>query len=90
MAKSSNRAVAKDRPQTDPAPPAKLVKSASKRSTPLPRRASSDWPADMSTEISWHDIATLAYQIYADGAPGGELDHWLAAENELKSRRVDG
>jgi len=40
----------------------------------------------MIDDVSWQEIACLAYEIYIDGTPGSELDHWLAAENELKSR----
>ena len=35
---------------------------------------------------SHEDIAVLAYQLYAQGAPGDADGHWLAAERDLKSQ----
>ncbi len=30
-------------------------------------------------------IARKAFELYAGGRPGGEVDHWLAAESELRT-----
>ena len=30
------------------------------------------------------DIAKRAYELFCAGAPGGQLDHWLQAERELR------
>lgn len=35
---------------------------------------------------TYQEIAERAYFLYISGAPGGALDHWLAAERELSSR----
>ncbi len=33
--------------------------------------------------VSHAEIAALAYHLYEGGSPGGDLDHWLAAERRL-------
>jgi len=34
-------------------------------------------------EPSHEEIAKLAYELYERGAPGGAVDHWLAAKQQL-------
>ncbi len=34
---------------------------------------------------SHEQIAARAYELYEDGQPGDQMDHWLAAERELVS-----
>ena len=36
-------------------------------------------------EVTADQIATKAYELFAAGRPGSEMDHWLAAEAELKA-----
>jgi hypothetical protein len=38
------------------------------------------------SELSREDIAVRAYELYAQGLPGDADAHWLAAEQELKSK----
>ena len=35
-------------------------------------------------EITAERIAAKAFELYAAGRAGGEMDHWLAAEAELR------
>jgi hypothetical protein len=56
---------------------------------PAPRRqlrpqrsAWSNHPA--RTAASTDRIAEQAYALYLAGEPGGELDHWLRAEQEVR------
>jgi Protein of unknown function (DUF2934) len=39
-------------------------------------------PAQVTREM----IAERAYHLWRSGAPGGEFDHWCAAERELRAR----
>ncbi|MGZ4216525.1 MAG: DUF2934 domain-containing protein [Solirubrobacteraceae bacterium] len=39
-----------------------------------------------SSAPSHEDIAVRAYELYAQGAPGDAEVHWLAAEEELRSK----
>ena len=43
---------------------------------------------DAATDISEHDIACRAYDLYLTrgGEPGHEMEDWLQAERELRSR----
>ena len=34
--------------------------------------------------VTADQIAAKAFELFAAGRPGGEVDHWLAAEAELK------
>jgi hypothetical protein len=59
-----------------PAPAAKSVA----RNTPVPR------PQMSSSRPITHDaIAKRAFEIYASGKGGSQLDNWIRAERELKS-----
>lgn len=43
---------------------------------------------DAATDISEHDIARRAYDLYLTrgGEPGHDMEDWLQAERELQSR----
>lgn len=41
-------------------------------------------PAAASRVVTEADIAKRAYELFCSGAPGGQLDHWLQAERELR------
>ena len=57
------------------AKPAGATKTASK---------ASEAPKSMA-QITNEMIARRAYEIYISGQGGGQLDHWLQAERELKA-----
>ena len=38
----------------------------------------------VKVEVTADMIATRAFELYAAGREGGQLDHWLAAEAELR------
>jgi hypothetical protein len=48
------------------------------RNTPVPRPAA-------KREITHEMIAKRAYEIYASGKGGSQLDNWFRAERELKA-----
>ncbi|MGA2582815.1 MAG: DUF2934 domain-containing protein [Tepidisphaeraceae bacterium] len=62
--------------RSTPAPAAKSVA----RNTPVPRPQMS--PA---RPITHEMIAKRAFEIYASGKGGSQLDNWFRAERELKS-----
>ncbi|MFT3786788.1 MAG: DUF2934 domain-containing protein [Tepidisphaeraceae bacterium] len=78
---------------TDVAPAAPVSKTAPKKS-PVPRAskavatsaAKSNGSAATAAKSapSYDDIARCAYLKWQSGCPGGELDHWIAAERELR------
>ena len=47
---------------------------------------------DAATDISEHDIARRAYDLYLTrgGEPGHDMEDWLQAERELRSRSRAG
>ena len=54
-------------------------------STPRARAAASATVAAPANRVVTDaDIAKRAYELFCSGAPGGELDHWLQAERELR------
>jgi hypothetical protein len=54
-------------------------------STPRARTAASaDAAAPANRVVTDADIAKRAYELFCSGAPGGQLDHWLQAERELR------
>lgn len=65
------------------------IKSTPARNTTVPPKArSSAKAANGSTAaVTREMIAERAYHIWLSGAPGGEMDHWCAAERELNSRK---
>jgi DUF2934 family protein len=48
------------------------------RNTPVPR-------ATAKREVTHEMIAKRAYEIYASGKGGSQLDNWFRAERELKA-----
>jgi hypothetical protein len=61
----------------------KIVSSTPVRNSAIPKPAAKARKA--SVEITQDMIAAKAYEIYASGAGGSELDNWFAAERELRS-----
>ena len=53
------------------------------RYSALPKLAPAAKPT-LKLAITADQIAVKAYELFAAGTPGGQLDHWLAAEAELK------
>jgi hypothetical protein len=51
------------------------------RNSPVPKGAVR--PA-AKKEITYGDIAQRAYEIWASGQGGSEMDNWLRAERELR------
>jgi hypothetical protein len=49
------------------------------RNTPVPR------PSPMKRDISHEMIAKRAYEIFASGKGGTQIDNWLRAERELRA-----
>lgn len=50
------------------------------RNTAIPKAV----PAPAKLEVTFERIQVRAYEIYCSGQGGGELDHWLQAERELR------
>jgi Protein of unknown function (DUF2934) len=48
------------------------------RNSPIPR------PGSGKREVSHEMIAKRAYEIYASGKGGSQMDNWLRAERELR------
>jgi hypothetical protein len=76
----AKKPVSKSSPKTPPkAVPAKPIPAATvSRNTPVPRPAA-------KREITHEMIAKRAYEIYASGKGGSQLDNWFRAERELKA-----
>lgn len=54
-------------------------------STPRTRTAApSTAPVSAARPVTEADIAKRAYELFCSGMPGGQLDHWLQAERELR------
>ena len=64
-----------------PAAAAPAVTSTPVRNTPVPKGAVR--PA-AKKEVTYGDIAQRAYEIWASGQGGSEMDNWLRAERELR------
>ena len=76
----AKKPVSKSSPKT-PAKitPAKAIPTATvSRNTPVPRPVA-------KREITHEMIAKRAYEIYASGKGGSQLDNWFRAERELKA-----
>lgn len=64
-------------------------KSTPTRKTSVPPKAKANGngkvalAAGMVSPVTREMIAERAYHLWLSGAPGGELDHWCAAEREL-------
>jgi hypothetical protein len=52
------------------------------RNTAVPKTSK---PKAAPTPPTFDQIAKRAYELYANGVPGSESDHWFAAEQELRS-----
>jgi hypothetical protein len=64
-----------------PAKAAPAVSSTPVRNTPVPKGAVRPAP---KKEVTYGDIAQRAYEIWASGQGGSEMDNWLRAERELR------
>ena len=42
-------------------------------------------PTAPRAEVTFDMVQSRAYEIYRSGHSGGELDHWLQAERELRT-----
>jgi hypothetical protein len=70
-------------------PTAKATASSTVRHTPLPKMEAFDVPVtappaarrDVTSDV----IATRAYEIWASGQGGSELENWARAESELRA-----
>jgi len=60
---------------------AAAVTSTPVRNTPLPKGAVRQ---AVKKEVTYGDIAQRAYEIWASGQGGSEMDNWLRAERELR------
>ena len=60
---------------------AAAVTSTPVRNTPLPKGAVRQ---AAKKEVTYGDIAQRAYEIWASGQGGSEMDNWLRAERELR------
>ncbi|HKO19881.1 MAG TPA: DUF2934 domain-containing protein [Acidobacteriaceae bacterium] len=70
------------KPATKIAPVSKTVASTTAvRNSPIPK-AQPVTPA--RREVTHAMISQRAYDIYCSGCGGGEIEHWLRAERELK------
>jgi hypothetical protein len=69
------------KPATPVAKAAPVVASTPVRNSPVPQGAVR--PA-AKKEITYGDIAQRAYEIWASGQGGSEMDNWLRAERELR------
>jgi hypothetical protein len=62
------------------------VKSTPARNTTVPPKAKGNGKvgtAGAARSVTTEMIAERAYHLWLSGAPGGEFDHWCAAEREL-------
>jgi len=50
------------------------------RNSPIPR------PGALKREVTREQIAKRAFEIYASGKGGSQVDNWLRAERELKGQ----
>lgn len=86
MATSAKASTPKTRSQTASAPREATVKTTPARNTNVPPKAKAGAKASAVIEITREMIAERAYHLWRTGAPGGELDHWCAAERELNGK----
>ena len=68
--------VSKSFPSKIPAKP--IPATTISRNTPVPRPVA-------KREITYEMIAKRAYEIYASGKGGSQLDNWFRAERELRA-----
>jgi hypothetical protein len=69
------------KPMTPVAKAAPAVISTPVRNTPVPKGAVR---SAAKKEVTYGDIAQRAYEIWASGQGGSEMDNWLRAERELR------
>jgi hypothetical protein len=69
------------KPVTPAAKAAPAVSSTPVRNTPVPKGAMRPAPRK---EVTYGDIAQRAYEIWASGQGGSEMDNWLRDERELR------
>jgi hypothetical protein len=82
MAKKPVSPAPAKKPATPPAAKAApAVSSTPVRNTPVPKGAVRPAP---KKEVTYGDIAQRAYEIWASGQGGSEMDNWLRAERELR------
>lgn len=62
------------------------MKSTPARKTTVPPKTRSTKSAAKPVEVTREMIAERAYHLWQSGAPGGEFDHWCAAERELNGK----
>ncbi len=55
------------------------------RNTPIPKAVTA---GPKKLEITSEQIARKAFEIYASGNGGSELDNWFAAERELRGGKI--
>jgi hypothetical protein len=73
--------------EPDVATKAKPVKETKARASAVPpTKAKSAKPTATTTDITSDMIAEKAYHLWLAGHPGGEHDHWIAAERELRGQ----
>jgi hypothetical protein len=80
---TTNKTVAAD------AAPAEPVVKSTTRKSPVPRSTKAKAttnaePASTKAAPTADQIAQRAYELWQNGTPGSELDHWLMAERELR------
>jgi hypothetical protein len=81
MAKKVESPAPAKKPVTPPANAAPAVSSTPVRNTPVPKGAMRPAPRK---EVTYGDIEQRAYEIWASGQGGSEMDYWLRAERELR------
>lgn len=90
MAAKAKASEMKSSPKRDAAPAAGLTpvsKSTPARNTTVPPKAKAAASANgQSLSVTREMIAERAYHLWRAGAPGGELEHWCAAERELRGK----
>lgn len=87
MASSAKASTTKSaKPSVSDAPREATVRSTPARKTTVPPKTRSTKSAARSVEVTREMIAERAYHLWQSGAPGGEFEHWCAAERELNGK----
>ncbi len=88
MASSAKPSPSKSTPKSvSPSKREPTVKSTPARNTTVPPKATvSTKDNGRAAEVTREMVAERAYHLWLSGAPGGEFDHWCAAERELNGK----
>lgn len=73
--------------EPDAAAKKKPVKETKSRASAVPpTKTKAPKPTATTTDVTSDMIAEKAYHLWLAGHPGGEHDHWIAAERQLRGK----